>query len=140
MAKAAFTIEIDGTKMREALEGESLRAVIKGFIKGAARVSADHIASEARARLQRQLSGTSTGQTVAGIVVKSDRTGWGWNVDAGNARQPMLDRWLEFGTVHMKARPFLFDSARLEERAHRDRIANAIQAALSEYGLAEGQG
>lgn len=141
----SFTIDIDGAAMREALEGESLRAVIKSFIKAASRVSADHIRDEAIARLLRQLSGTSTGVTVAGIVVKSDRTGWGWNVDAGNLTQPMLDRWLESGTKNqsgakrMGARPFFYESATLEEQAHYGRIQAAIQAALSQYGLAEGQ-
>lgn len=135
----SFTIDIDGTAMREALEGESLRTVIKSFIKAASRVSADHIRDEAEARLLRQLSGTSSGRTVAGIVVKSDRTGWGWNVDAGNVAQPMLDRWLENGTKKMGARPFFYESATLEEQAHYSRIQAAIQAALSQYGLAEGQ-
>lgn len=130
----SFTIEIDGAAMREALEGESLKAQIGVFVKAAARISADHIAAEAAARLQRQLSGTSSGRTLAGIRVKSAGA-WGWTVDAGNVAQPMLDRWLEFGTKHMRARPFFFDSARLEEQAHRERVSNAIQAALSEHGL-----
>lgn len=135
----SFTIDVDGTAMRDALEGESLRAVIKGFIKVASHTSADNIAREAKARLQRQLSGTSSGQTVAGIVVKSDRSGWGWIVDAGNTRMPMLDRWLESGTKKMAARPFFWESARIEQQAHVDRVRAAIQAALSEYGLGDGQ-
>jgi len=135
MAQNTFTIEIDATRMREALEGESLKQVIKGFVKTAAKVSADHVCAEAKARLLRQLSATSTGATVAGIVVKSDRTGWGWIVDAGNLHTPMLDRWLESGTKHMHARPFFWASAKLEEPAHLGRIQAAVQAALSEYGL-----
>lgn len=136
----SFTIDIDATKMREALEGESLKAVIKGFIKVASRQSADNIAADAKARLERQLSGTSTGATVAGIVVKSDRTGWGWIVDAGNLSTPMLDRWLENAFKNVSRRkPFFYDSARLEEQAHLERIRGAIRSALSEYGLAEGQ-
>lgn len=134
----SFTIEIDGAAMREALEGESLKKAIGVFVKAAARISADHIAAEARTRLLRQLSGTSSGRTLAGITVKSAGA-WGWIVDAGNVAQPMLDRWLEFGTKHMHARPFFLDAARLEAQAHTDRVANAIQAALSEYGLGEEQ-
>lgn len=133
----SFTIEIDGAQMREALEGESLKAVIKTFVKSAARVSADRIAQEAAARLERQLSGHSTGATVRGIVVKSDRTGWGWNVDAGNVSTPMLDRWLENSTKHMTARPFFYSSAQLEEQAHHSRVSAAVQAAISEYGLGD---
>lgn len=133
-----FTIDLPNLEViREALEGESLKSVIKGFMKAASRVSADHIAVEAAARLERQLSGTSTGETVAGIVVKSDRTGWGWVVDAGNVSQPMLDRWLENGTKHMHARPFFWDAARLEEQAHLGRIQAATQAAISEFGLGD---
>jgi hypothetical protein len=141
-----FTVDIDEAAMREALEGESLRAVIKGFIKGASRISADNIAADAKARLERQLSGQSSGQTVEGIIVKSDRTGWGWIVDAGNARIPMLPRWLEGDPSHggfkneNRRKPFFYDSARVEQSPHERRVSSAIQAALSQYGLAEGQG
>lgn len=134
-----ITISIDPNRVAEQLDGVTLSDALKPFIKPAARISADHVVQEAKALLQRQLSGTSTGETVAGIVVKSDRTGWGWLVDAGNLSTPMLDRWLEMGTKHMHARPFFFDAARLEETAHRDRIHAAVGAALSQYGLAEGQ-
>ncbi len=138
MPNNTFTIDLPNLAViREALEGESLKSVIKGFIKVASRISADNIAQDAAARLQRQLSGTSSGETVAGIIVKSDRTGWGWIVDAGNVSTPMLDRWLENGTRHMHARPFFWDSARLEEQAHYGRIQGAVQAAISEYGLGD---
>ncbi len=133
-----FSIDVDMTRVREALEGESLKAVIKSFITVASRVSADNIAREAKDRLQRQLSGHSTGETAKGIVVKSDRTGWGWIVDAGNVHTPMLDRWLESGTVTMRPRPFFYSSAKLEESAHLGRVQAAVQAALSEYGLGAG--
>lgn len=133
----SLTLEIDGTKMREALEGESLRTVLKGFVRTAARVSADNIAREAQARLQRQLRGTSSGRTVAGITVLSDRTGWGWVVVSGNADEPMLPHWLEHGTVTMHARSYFDASATLEASAHRERVGAAIQAGLSEYGLGD---
>jgi hypothetical protein len=135
-----FTIEIDGAAMREALEGESLKAEIKAFVKAASRISADHIAHEAEARLARQLSGTSSGATLAGITVQSDRTGWGWVVLSSNPRTAMLPRWLEAGTRHMKARSYFNSSALLEEAAHDARIRAAIQAALSVHGLGDGQG
>ena len=138
MPENSFTIDIDGTRMREALEGESLKAEIAVFVKAAARISADNIAKDAAARLQRQLSGTSSGRTVAGIKVKSAGA-WGWKVDAGNVAQPMLDRWLEFSTKHMKARAFFFDSAKLEKAAHTARVRSAIQAALSVHGLGDQQ-
>ena len=137
MAEPDFTITIDGTALRAALEGESLKAEIKSFVKVAARISADHIAREAAARLERQLSGTSTGATVAGIVVRSDRTGWGWVVQSGHARTPKLPFYLERGTRHMAARSYFDASAQLEESAHYTRVQGAIQAALSVHGLGD---
>jgi len=137
----SFTIDVDATKMHEALEGASLRQVIRQFTTAAAKISAEHIRAEAVGRLSRQLSGTSTNvpHTVDQIVVKSDRTGWGWIVDSGNTRMAMLPFWLEKGTKYMHSRPFFYSSAVLEESAHRSRIEAAISAAISEYGLAPGQ-
>lgn len=137
----SFTIDVDAIALRANLEG-SLVEQLKPFCAVAAKVSADHIRDEAVARLTRQLSGAPSRHpppTVDQIKVKSDRTGWGWLVDAGNIAQPMLDRWLEFGTTRMHARPFFADSARLEETAHFGRIQAAVQAGLSEFGLGERQ-
>ena len=134
------TVSLDPTTIYERLDGETLTSALKPFIKGASRVSADHIAAEAIARLTRQVSGAPSRHpppTVDQITVKSDRTGWGWIVDAGNLSTPMLDRWLELGTRRMQARPFFFDSARLEQAAHLDRVQNAVRAALSQYGLGD---
>lgn len=132
----SVTVDVNGgDALKERLE--TLPAAMKPFIKTAAKFSADHIRDEAKARLLRQLSGTSSGRTVAGIVVRADRTGWGWIVDAGNLVQPMLDRWLEFSTEKMRARPFFFDSARLEEAAHLSRIRGAVAAGISEHGLGD---
>ncbi len=142
----ALQITIDGTALREALEGESLKAQMRGFVKAAARISADHIRTEMQGRLRRQLRGGSTGLTEASITVVGDRTGWGWIVETMRDPFPMLPRWLEFGTKqgrpgsHASApRPFFFASATLEERAHLERVAAAIQAALSEHGLGPNQ-
>jgi hypothetical protein len=135
----SIAVSIDPNRLAEQLDGVTLTNALKPFIKTASRITADAVATEAAARLARQLSGTSTGVTLANIKVRSDRTGWGWVVDAGNPVTPMLDRWLEHGTVKMRARPFFYDSAKLEENAHRDRIRAAVHAALSEYGLGEGQ-
>lgn len=129
----SFTIDVDATALKATLL--RLDQIVKPFIKVASKISADHICADAKARLLRQLSGTSTGKTVAGIVVKSDRTGWGWIVDAGNTTTPMLDHWLESGTARMAARPFFYASAQLEAQAHRERIQAALHAALSEQGL-----
>ena len=130
----SVTVEVDGTSARTALL--TLSQAVQPFVKAAARISADHIAVEARARLDRQLSGTSTGATVRGITVRSSG-GWGWVVLAGNAREPLLPQWLERGTSAMGARPFFRSSARLEEDAHVRRIAGAIAAAIHEHGFGD---
>ena len=129
-----IAVTCDPTDLLAKLEGETLTQALKPFIKAAAKISADHIASEARARLDRQLSGTSTGATVGGIRVKS--VGIGWVVLSENARVPMLPRWLE-GAFKDVARhkPFLMASATLEQAVHTERISAAIAAGLSEYGL-----
>lgn len=143
MAEADITIALDWAALQDALEGESLKAVIRTFVQPACAVSAAHIRDEAIARLERQLvagvgkgfGGHPTGTTAAGIVIFKLRSGWGYVVDAGNADQPALDLWLEKGTREMPARSFFYESARLEEAAHAARIGTAIGDALSEYGL-----
>jgi len=132
-----ITVTCNATELREKLDGLTLGKALAPFIKGAARVSADHIAAEAAARLARQLSGKSSGATVAGIKVKSSGA-FGWAVVSGNAKVPMLPRWLE-GAFKAQGRrkPFLMASATLEQTAHTNRIDAAIQAGLSEYGLGD---
>jgi hypothetical protein len=135
MAENTFTIEVDTAALEASLL--KLSWALKPFIKTASQISAANIAREMRARLQRQLSGTSTGRTVAGIGVKPDRSGWGAVVLSGNAVQPMLPRWLETGTTTMAARDFFWASARLEEGAHHRRIKAAVMAGLSEHGIGQ---
>jgi hypothetical protein len=132
-----ITITCDATDLRAKLDGLTLGKALAPFIKVAARVSADHIAVEAAARLSRQLSGTSSGTTAAGIKVKSSGA-YGWVVVSGNAKVPMLPRWLE-GAFKAQGRrkPFLMASATLEQTAHTDRVDAAIQAGLSQYGLGD---
>lgn len=130
-----ITVACNPTDLLAKLHGESVTAALKPFIKAAAKISADSIAREARARLQRQLSGTSTGATLRGITVRS--RGLGWAVLAERDPTPNLPGWLEHGTQHMKARPYFDSSAALETEAHRERIAAAIVAGLSEYGLGD---
>lgn len=132
-----ITVFCDPTELLERLDGQTLGKALAPFIKGASRVSADHIAVDAAARLSRQLSGTSTGATVAGIKVKSSGA-FGWVVVSGNAKVPMLPRWLEHAFKNVARRkPFLMASATLEQASHTKRIDAAIQAGLSEYGLGD---
>ena len=128
----SLTVTVEYETLKETLT--ALPARLKPFVAAAARVSADHIANEARARLQRQIRPEAT-ETVASIRVVSDRTGWGWRVVAGKASFPMVAVWLEHGTRHQRARPFLYPSARLEEAAHTRRIEAAIRVGLAEQGF-----
>lgn len=132
-----ITITVEGLKETQAAF-LSLAQALKPFVKGAARISADNVAREARARLERQLSGTSTGKTVASITVQSDRTGWGWVVVAGDPSQKRVAFWLERGTQRMSARSFFDSSAQLEAHAHEGRIQAAVVAGISTHGFGLG--
>lgn len=138
------SITVDSAAMIEALQGRGLTDAIKARVRVAARVSAEHIRDEAKARLHRQLLGGSTGQTEAGIIVKADRSGFGWVVDAGRAYMPSLPLWIETGTKQGKPRshtaaprPFFYVSARLEQTAHLERVSAAVQVAINERGLGD---
>ena len=139
MPRNSFTMTVDDTTALEA----SLVALpdsLKPYIKAAAFTTATRIRADAQARLQRQLLALPRNQpseTVEGILVNPDRSGWGYVVDAGNLTTPMLDRWLERGTKSMHARPFFFDSARLEEQAHAERVGAAIQQCIADNGLGD---
>lgn len=139
MARNSFTVTVDDTTALTAML-VGLPESLKPYVQAAAYISATHIREEAMARLQRQLLDlprNTPSETVEGILVNADYTGWGWVVDAGNASQPMLDAWLEHGTKHMLARPFFYSSAQLEQQAHADRIGAAIQQALVDKGLGD---
>jgi hypothetical protein len=135
-----ITVSCDPTELLARLDGQTLGQALAPFVKAAARISADRIVVEAAGRLSRQLSGTSTGATVAGIKVRSSGA-YGWSVVSGNAKVPMLPRWLENKfKAQGRRKPFLMASATLEQTAHTKRIDAAIQAGLSEYGLGDEQG
>jgi len=133
----AITVSVNATEILAKLDGQTLGQALAPFVKAAARVSADALDTAASARLSRQLSGTSSGATVAGITVKSAGA-FGWRVIAGNAKVPMLPRWLEGAFKNVaRHKPFLMVEAELAQTAHTNRISAAIQAGLSEYGLGD---
>lgn len=129
----SISVTVDAQTVKDNLV--VLPECLKPYVRAAARISADHIRDEARVRLQRQLSAAATGETVASIRVTSDRSGWGWTVRAGKVSFPMIAYWLERGTEHQRARPYLDVSARLEQEAHTRRIEAAIRAGLAESGF-----
>lgn len=110
----------------DALEGEVLRK----HLLGASAITAARVKSEAEMRVRRR-----TGRTARGIVVQEATAGTGHVVIATNTDEPGLPGWLEHGTEKMRATPFLFASARLEEGAHAARCREAVQDAIDEVGL-----
>lgn len=116
----------------------------------AALATSEAIVREARSRLQRQLGPNATGKTVAGIEIdRADRGGF----IVGSSRQPFpnLPLWLERGTKkgtrvtrgrarsggNMKARPYFYESAELEEQPHLRRVAEELQREIDAEGLGE---
>lgn len=128
MAEPFFSVTVDAESLLQALR--HLGPAAEPHIKAASRVTANRIADEARRRVRRR-----TGKTAEGIVVRDDFTGKGSIVAAERNPFPNVPLWLEFGTVRMRPSPFLFNSARLEESAHLERIARALQDAINEQGL-----
>ncbi len=107
---------------------------VERHIEAAAKVTAENIAREARARAARAWMSRS-GRTVQGIGIEVARRGPGYVVYAENPEMPNLPVWLETGTARMRARPFFYASAALEEGAYVRRIQAAVQAAIDEGGL-----
>jgi len=136
-----FTIDVDTADLLAALD--AMPDAVLRHLKPAAKITADNICREAKARLQRQLGPNATGATVRGIHVEEtrddERAGYvvlGYDAVTPHPHGP-VDHWLEFGTRFMTARPFLFASARLEESAHDRRSHEAIQDAIDEQGLGD---
>lgn len=129
MGSDRMTIDVDDAALLAAID-ETPDAV-HARLKPAAKITADNIATEARARVRRR-----TGQTGAAITVDEAYRGDGYVVYIGGGRTP-IGRYLEYGTRFMNARPFLFASARLEEGAHDRRAREAVQDAIHEKGLGD---
>jgi hypothetical protein len=124
-----MTIDVDTTALVAALE--AIPDAVHAYLKAAAKVTAENIATEARARIRRR-----TGATGNAIVVEETHSGDGYVVYVGDGRQH-IGSYLEFGTRFMTGTPWLFPSARLEEGAHDRRSRDAVQAAIDEKGLGE---
>lgn len=120
-----LTIDADPKQVLKALS--RLEVSLEKELKAVAKVTAEAIASEARGRVKRR-----TGETARGITVQEARSGSGYVVLVEQPENPTLDVWLEFGTKHMMAAPFLFASARLEEGPHMRRVIEAINDAIEE--------
>jgi hypothetical protein len=123
-----FTAELDATDVLDALR-RFPDAVLKET-KPASKISADSIQREAQRRVRRL-----SGETAERIRVVELRNGTGYLVESTNMRMPNLPIWLEAGTKRMSAKPYFYESVRLESNAHERRIGEAVGRAISGLGL-----
>jgi len=129
MADRFLSVDVIGLdELLKALE--SVGAHAERHLKVAAYQTALRVASEARARVRR-----ATGATAQGITVEETHAGDGYVVFPHRPDQPGLPGWIEFGTVKMTERPFLFNSARLEEATYRRNVQQAIGFAIEDAGF-----
>ena len=133
MPSPLLTISVETRGLVAALSRLGSRADAR--LHAASKQSALAVQREARVRLERQVSGGSTGQTAEGVTAKDDGDAWLVYVDIPAERWQNLDIGLEFGTSRMRERPFLHQAAILEEGPHRRRIVRAIEELIEEVGL-----
>jgi hypothetical protein len=117
-----LTIDVDATgvlRMFNQLGEEAAR-----LTKRVANVTAERIAEEARRRIRRR-----TGQTASGITVAPTSNGEGYVVYVQRPDKLGLPGWIEFGTIKMEGRSYLFNSAEIERGPHERRIREALQEA-----------
>src|SRR5262245_32251251 len=107
----------------------SLLEEVRTRTKAAAALSADAVVREAQARVARR-----TGETLRSIHKEETHDGTGYVVLV--TRDPLrnLPYWLEYGTVHMDAKPFLWAAVALEEGPADQRMADAIREGLAAAG------
>lgn len=114
---------------------DALGALAELELLKVAEQTAARIADGARVRLKARTGPLATGHTASSITFKYDaaRQGFIVFVDIPSDRPFNLDLWLEFGTVKMPGRPFLFPAARFEEPGFRRQaeavLARAVEAA-----------
>jgi hypothetical protein len=124
----AITITIETDELFAALD--AVVETIGDRTKEACKVTADRVDAEATGRVARR-----TGATAEGIFVEETYDKTGYVVIATNRHTPGLPGFLEYGTVKMTKRPFLFASAHLEIGPHGRRISEATQDAIDDVGL-----
>jgi HK97 gp10 family phage protein len=129
MSHDLLTIDVETTALLAAIA--AMPDVVLTFTKPAAKVTADNVAREMRARIQRR-----TRKTADAITVEVSHDGTGYVVYVGSGRQH-VGRFLEFGTRYMSKRDFFFPAVRLEEGPHDRRTRDAVQAAINGSGLGD---
>src|SRR3990167_4849038 len=141
---ALLTLNADTRDLLKMLDIYPERAEMS--IKAVSKDTAETIARDARSRVARR-----TGETASHIVAEESRDKKGYVVwvepdviislhtskrtgrtHTQRVTYNALGGWLEFGTKHMAARPFLFNSARLVEGDHYRRLRAALHEAIDE--------
>jgi hypothetical protein len=129
------TMTFDATRLLAAFDVLTL-AVAKAELE-ACRITAENIATEARARVARrgphptraQLARPPLEQLIR-VEPLANGTGFVVIVQETDPDALYLPFYLERGTKDMTSRPFFFASAALEKPAHERRINEAAQAAI----------
>lgn len=122
-------LTIDHTALFAALD--AIPDAIAAGLKAEARVTAEHMATEQRARIKRR-----TGQTAEAITVEETYAHDGYVVYVAGARAH-VGFFLQHGTRFMRGDDFFFAAARIEEGAHDRRSRQAIEDAIEAHGLGE---
>lgn len=141
----SVTFEMDASKLLAAFD--AVTEAIRLPTLDACRVTAEHIAREARARVSRRGPNPTRAQQGRPpledlIRVEPMHNGTGYVVIVeepvrDNSGAEYLPIFLEFGTVNMTRRVFFFAAATLEKEAHRQRLNEAVQAGVDAVGFRE---
>ncbi len=116
-------IDVDASEVLARLERADDR--VAAALRRASSETAEQIAATART-----LVPVRQGLTRAGIAVRQQPT----HTEVVSARQPSpnVPVWLEHGTRHMRARPYLSVAARLEEARFLARVEDALRMAVED--------
>lgn len=118
MPSVGAQVDIDDSELTDLLDG--IKPAGHPRVVEACRETAERVAAEARSRVARR-----TGHTGDTIRVEMAHSGDGYVVIADGA-----GLWLEEGTIHSAAQPFLHVSARLEMGSHERRMMQALDDGL----------
>lgn len=133
-----ITIDMDSTALLRDIAALPERMRVR-FMR-ASQTTAQALEREMKARLQRQLSPSATGATVASITHRVAYDGNGYVVLTERNPYPNLPLWLEKGTspgkrrnfARTQRRPFFYASIELEAPGHERRIRDAWNDLASE--------
>jgi hypothetical protein len=137
VATLTLTVETEDTIRAMRAVGYSTEQ----FTLPAAKITADNVQRAAQARVRR-----ATGKTADGIVVTRytdpKTQTQGYQVQATRDWMPNLPLWIEYGTKKgdphshtQAAAPFFWPAVALEQSAHTERMAEAVQQGIDAVGL-----